>query len=102
MDKMSTTTSILTAPIGTKVSSANLGADVTVVGRTWNPGTTVADLQSGKPADEVTVSADGKRWFSAWHSGASADATYVERVDATGVVFHGWVDVDSRKIVQAG
>jgi hypothetical protein len=41
-----------------------------------------------------------------WHEGESAEQVYVERYEMRGAafvrVFHGWIDSESRKLVQAG
>jgi hypothetical protein len=85
--------------------SPNYGADLVVVGASYQPGTTLEQLDAGTAvADAVMLSADGRHWLEAWHEGAdSGDAVYVERrVHDGGLGFHGWVDRVSRRIVQAG
>jgi hypothetical protein len=53
-------------------------------------------------AERWTITQDGRGYIAEWHQGESADAVYVERWEDGGRAFHGWVDVTSRKIVQAG
>lgn len=84
------------------VYSPNYLGYLTVVGLSYGV-VDAEDVLSGaaKPI-EATLSADGRSWAPVWHEGPSGEGVYVERWDATGVVFHGWVDVVSRRIVQAG
>jgi hypothetical protein len=47
----------------------------------------------------------GQRWVvtSRWHEGEPSDETvYVERLTAEGRAFHGFIDSQSRLLVQAG
>jgi len=93
--------SVFTTPTGATVSSENWSEPLTVVGRTWGAmdGVPSADL----PADEVRLSSDGRSFLTEWHHEfTSADAVYVEIRRRHGRSFHGWVDAESRKIVQAG
>jgi hypothetical protein len=53
-------------------------------------------------AERWTITQDGRSYIAQWHKGESAGAVYVERWEDGGRAFHGWIDVDSRKIVQAG
>jgi hypothetical protein len=80
------------------------GMALKVVARSWPAGTDVdAVIANTIAAESASLSSDGRTWLSEWHTGAeSADAAYVERWTADGRVFHGWVDAQSRKIVQAG
>jgi hypothetical protein len=75
-----------------------------VVARSWPKGTDVEAIVAGRvPASVAHLSRDGRPWVSAWHSGAeSGEAVYVESYDATGRTFHGWVDAESRRIIQTG
>lgn len=48
-------------------------------------------------------SADGHSFETAWHHGPESDEiVYVEIRRRHDRSFHGWVDAESRKIVQAG
>lgn len=100
-----TTVDLFTAAIGTTHFSPNLGAELTITGRSWHqPG---VDDPRGLPADAVELSHDGQRWIDGWHRaelhGPESDlAIYVERHIRGGCSFHGWVDAASRRIVQTG
>ena len=94
---------ISTLEIRHTIYSPNFGGELTVVGLSYGrvPAEDVLD-GTAKPI-EAHVSSDGRSWLSEWHRGPeSGDAAYVERHDATGCVFHGWVDSVSRLIVQSG
>lgn len=90
------------------VHSDNLGADLIVVACGWDRETEAlhgldALLARTVPVDRYTATADGRSYIAEWHRGAeSGDAVYVERVEHGAVVFHGWIDPISRRIVQAG
>ena len=100
-DHEETNVDLFTAPMGTKHYSANLMADLVVTGRAWHqPG---VDDPRGLPADQVALSHDGKAWTDGWHSGPECgEAVYVEKHTRGGAVFHGWVDAQSRRVVQTG
>lgn len=54
-------------------------------------------------AIEVTLTSDGRYYNQGeWHTGPEAESVYVERWDATGRIFHGFIDSVSRRLVQAG
>ncbi len=61
-------------------------------------------LDGTADAEVVILTEDGRVAItSEWHSGSSERAVYTERWEAgRGRMFHGWVDADSRKLVQAG
>ena len=86
------------------VHSPNFGGDLKVVALAYAIGTDVDDVLAGQATPiEATLTADGRSYRAEWHEGPeSGEAIYVERHDATGCVFHGWIDQTSRKIVQAG
>lgn len=50
----------------------------------------------------VVASQDGDEVRTGWHSGPSAGEVYYERYTRYGRVAHGWVDRETRKLVQAG
>lgn len=87
----------------TQVFSPKVGHNLTVAQVSYGK-VAVEDVLSGKAkAIEARLSADGRSWWSEWHQGESSGREcYVERYDETGLVFHGWIDQDSRRIVQAG
>jgi hypothetical protein len=67
----------------------------------------VEDVLSGKaPAIEVTATSDGHGYIPEWDTSNkdfdSYDLVYVERYSTRGREFHGWIDRESRKIVQSG
>jgi hypothetical protein len=62
------------------------------------------DVLSGRARPiEARLSADGRAFDSSrWHDGESNDEVYVERLTKAGCAFHGFVDAQSRHLVQAG
>ncbi len=75
--------------------------------RTWPAGTQWDDIEAGQPAFEVTLTEDGGRANTdQWHTGPEAGWIGVERwenrADGPVRVFHGWVDSESRRLLQAG
>lgn len=90
---------IFSITTGSEYTSENYPLPLTIVGRSWP----LADQDASGPADEVYLSSDGRGFVAAWHSGAeSGESAYVEIRRVNGPSFHGWVDSESRKIVQAG
>lgn len=60
-------------------------------------------LDGSATAVEVVATQDGRGYIAEWHQGEpSGETVYVEKYSARGLEFHGWVDADSRRIVQAG
>lgn len=54
-------------------------------------------------AQEVTLTTDGRDYRrGGWHQGPEAGWVYVERWDADGLAFHGFIDSGSRRLLQAG
>lgn len=98
------TQDLFTAPTGAQHYSPNLGAILTVIGRSWPKGTDVAEVLAGTArADVVRLTADGRSWLDGWHTGPeSGDAVYVELHRADGSGMHGWIDRASRRLVQTG
>jgi hypothetical protein len=84
------------------VYSPNFGGILTIVGKGYPADADVREVIAGRATpDRVDLSADGRAWVDAWHSGPEAgDAVYVERHGRG--AFHGWVDAVSRRLVQAG
>lgn len=83
------------------------GPEMTVVGLSYGvvPVESVLD-GSAKPV-EATLTSDGRTYWQGWHKPEadgpfSDDSAYVERWDATGRAFHGYVDSVSRKLTQTG
>lgn len=87
-----------------RVWSPNLLAEMQVCGTSYAKGVELVDLEAGSAEPvEAMLSQDGRHWLATWHEGPTADdAVYVERVTADGLDFHGWVDADSRRLVQVG
>lgn len=79
------------------------GVPVTTVNASYGV-VPVEDVLSGKaPAVEVTATSDGRGALTGcWHVGDSDASVYVERYSDRGREFHGWVDSDTRRLVQAG
>jgi hypothetical protein len=98
------TQDLFTAPVGAAHYSPNLGAILTVIGRSWPAGTDVAEVLAGRArADVVRLTADGRGWYDGWHTGPECgDVVYVELHRADGSGMHGWIDRESRRLVQAG
>jgi hypothetical protein len=83
---------------GEAYTSPNYPQPLTVVGRSWPYGATLADRPN-----EVYLSADGRRFVTEfWHQGESTDLVYVEVYRSNGHDFHGYIDRYSRLLVQAG
>ena len=95
--------SVFTTPILGTVRSENCASPLTVVQRAFDdPDVDVANLAE-TPADEVYLSADARGFVVEWHRGPeSGQSTYVEIRRRRAHSFHGWVDAESRRIVQAG
>lgn len=51
---------------------------------------------------EVTATSDGRPYVGGWHEGESVGSVFVERYTLEGREFHGWIDSQSRKLVQVG
>jgi len=63
----------------------------------------VDDVVSGRAtAERVIATSDARGYVPQWHGGDSDESVYVEVYSALGREFHGFIDRDSRKIVQAG
>jgi hypothetical protein len=94
---------ISTLRLGHEVYSPNYGGDLVVATLGFGH-VRYQDVIDGlaKPV-AASLSADGRGFDSeTWHKGPEAEAVYVERHDARGCFFHGWVDSASRRLVQAG
>ena len=99
MSAQTITPAVFSLSILDTVQSENYSQPLTVVGRRFP----LSDQVGSGPADEVKLSADGRSFSTAWHRGPeSSESTYVEIRRTDGPSFHGWVDAESREIVQAG
>lgn len=80
------------------------GIRMTVNRQSYPAGTPVETVLAGTAVPEtVYLTQDGRGAdLTRWHQGPSADQVFVERWDAQGRAFHGWVDVNTRQLVQAG
>jgi hypothetical protein len=97
------TRSILSLSTGERAFSPNFGGELVVIGRSWPAGTTLEQIDDGLEAVEALLTADGRGWYPQWHVGpASGTAVYVERHDVNGCAMHGWIDGESRRLVQVG
>jgi hypothetical protein len=87
-----------------RISSANLGADLTVCQISYGRVATEDVLEGRAGAEAIYASQDGRSFLMEWAREAddSGDAVYVEILRKSGSDFHGWVDAISRKIVQTG
>lgn len=93
-----------TPRLGETIFSPNLGADLILVGLTYPATATDAELEARtiRP-DVMRLSADGRGWIDGWHRGEeTGEPVYVEKRTTGGSNFHGWIDGESRRIVQAG
>lgn len=98
-----TSQEILAVPVGQTVYSPNYLGNLIVTERVAAPGTRISQLWDGTAEfSQVKLSADGRGVIESWHEGDSDDAVYVEVHRADGSGFHGWVDRDSRRLVQVG
>jgi hypothetical protein len=104
-DSPQTTTppAVSTLSLRDRVWSPNALADLTVVELSYGH-VPSEDVLSGRARPiEARLSADGRAFDSSrWHEGESSDEVYVERITAAGRAFHGYVDAQSRRLVQAG
>lgn len=94
---------VQTLRIGDQVYSPNIMAEMPVVQLGYGH-VTYDEVRSGT-AKPITayLAQDGRSFAMNWHRGdPSGDAVYVERRDAEGCSFHGWVDPTSRQLVQVG
>ena len=92
-----------------RVVSPASGATLVVNGLSYGR-VSVDDVLSGvaKPIEAV-LTADGRGYISEWHRGPECGvpeygdlSVYVERWTRDGRAFHGYVDRESRRIVQTG
>jgi hypothetical protein len=95
---------VASAAMRQAIYSANYGGDLYVVGKRYSAFATTDEVSRGAVRPEVvTLSADGRQWIDGWHSGEeSGEAVYVEKITLGGSSFHGYVDKESRRVVQAG
>ncbi len=87
-----------------RVWSPNANRELTVVGLSYGH-VPAEDVLAGRARPiEASLSADGRSFVtSCWHEGEPSDETvYVERITAEGRAFHGFIDSQSRRLVQAG
>jgi hypothetical protein len=80
------------------------GGTLLINGRTFGAGIDVADINAGCPAEEVIATQDGRgAILTEWHRGElSGEEVYFERFSSRGRESHGWIDCETRKLVQAG
>lgn len=104
---MLTMTELTTLPLGSEIPSEG-GPTLKIAIRSWNPGADeAAVIARTLPADTIVATQDGKgALLDAWHTGPSAADVYVERFSRIGGAeartFHGFVDSETRQLVQAG
>jgi hypothetical protein len=83
------------------------GVELVVSQLGWDAGTSIEEVEAGALATRLIGTQDGRHYAAGgWHEGESAEQVYVERYEMRGAafvrVFHGWIDSESRKLVQAG
>lgn len=79
------------------------GMGLTVFNLNYGREASVEDINSGQAVPvEAIASQDSRGVIAEWHTGPEAEWVYYERYDSNGRTSHGWVDSDSRRIVQAG
>ncbi len=104
MNATTTTPIVSSLHIGDAVWSQNAGRELKVVGLSYGR-VAAEDVLGGlaRPI-EARLSADGRSFESTtWHDGEPCgEEIYVERLTTDGCVFHGFIDRDSRRIVQTG
>lgn len=94
---------IATLALMQDVWSENYDGELTVVGLSFGQVSCEAVASGLANPIEARLSADGKGWVTEWERGSGCgQAVYVERHEPSGCVFHGWVDAESRRIVQTG
>lgn len=79
------------------------GMTMTTVGASFGI-VPVEDVLSGKALPiEIVATSDGRGACTReWHQGEENDLVYVERYSLAGREFHGWIDSETRKLVQVG
>jgi hypothetical protein len=93
---------------GQRIWSENLGAELQVARCSWSAETarargTEAIIAGQVAADWFVATMDGRAMAAGWHEGLECgQAVYFERYEAGECVSHGWLDAESRQIVQAG
>lgn len=93
--------------VGQRVYSANVQSELAVADCHWSADTAAefgsdAICRHEVAATSFQATMDGIGFEAAWHRGAEAGTVYAERYEGGVCVWHGWVDSESRKIVQAG
>ncbi|HTU78525.1 MAG TPA: hypothetical protein VMF09_07180 [Solirubrobacteraceae bacterium] len=101
---VSTTPDVSSLTLGDAVWSPNAGRELRVVGLSYGRVPTEEVLAGRARPIEARLSADGRSFESrTWHRGdACGEEVYVERITAEGCMFHGFIDSETRHIVQAG
>lgn len=84
------------------IYSPNVCADLVRVAASFGKVSVESVIDGSAAPITATYSADGRAMRNGWHTGAEADAVYVERHAGGQCVFHGFIDSVSRKLVQAG
>lgn len=92
-----------------RVFSANLGAELIVAQCGWSAEQEAqfgldAIIAGEVQATRWTATRDGRMALTEWAAAGedSGAAVYYERRFDDGAMAHGWVDADSRKVVQTG
>lgn len=73
----------------------------------WDAGTSLEEVEAGALATRLIATQDGGQALTdQWHSGECTEEVFAERYELRGGifarVFHGWIDAESRQLVQAG
>lgn len=93
---------------GQRIWSENFGAELQVASCKWSAETeqahgTEAIIAKQVAADGFVATMDGRAMAGGWHEGLeSGQEVYFERYEAGECVSHGWLDAESRQIVQVG
>lgn len=86
-----------------RIFSEAIGAELIVNAASYGKVDVEAVLSGEAEAIEVTATQDGRQVIREWQDGAGCGRdVYYERWTTEGRAAHGWVDAESRKIVQAG
>lgn len=96
-------TELVRKPCGSLHYSEDYLGNLMVVQRGFGHADTDDVLAGKADAELVFLSADGRAFVNSWHRGPeTGGGVYVEIHDRQGRVMHGWVNSQSRKVVQFG
>lgn len=79
------------------------GMKMLVNSRSFALGVELADIDAGCTAERILATQDGRgAILTEWHRGECVTEVYFEEFTTAGRTSHGWIDAETRKLVQAG